>query len=259
MAWYDRIAFACRVIFFGRDSATPTRDTADMNPSFAASYGSHMVLQQAPARAVVWGFAPVAALHITLTLASSVGTVASIDARLARHNATARVWLAKLPPIAATRGVDGRATAYSLTVQDNARASGPTSTISDVVFGEVWVCSGQSNMAFLLEMDVDGKALLQQANDFPEVRFVTVAKHTALTPQTELLGVAAPYRGRRSNRVAARAAHFAPAKFRACQHMSCDDGPAGGPSPTTVASPTTDTRGAPTMRRSAWATTTGCG
>ena len=36
--------------------------------SFASSVGDHAVLQQAPAQAVVWGFAP-AALGVTLTLA----------------------------------------------------------------------------------------------------------------------------------------------------------------------------------------------
>ena len=36
--------------------------------SFASSFGDHAVLQQAPAQAVVWGFAP-AALGVTLTLA----------------------------------------------------------------------------------------------------------------------------------------------------------------------------------------------
>ena len=41
--------------------------------------------------------------------------------------------------------------AYQIT----ASATGKTVTsasIEDVLFGEVWICSGQSNMAFLVEM-----------------------------------------------------------------------------------------------------------
>ena len=104
--------------------------------SFAASYGSHMVLQQAPAHATVWGFAPasMAALAVTLSLAGA-GHQSSVPATLSRFNDTALVWRAELPPVAATEPVSS----YTLTVAQGAASA----TIDDVLFGEVWVCSGQ--------------------------------------------------------------------------------------------------------------------
>ena len=47
-------------------------------------------------------------------------------------------------------------------------------------------------MAFLLEMDIDGKRLVQEANVYAELRFVTALKHTSPTPLAEP-AVAAPW------------------------------------------------------------------
>jgi len=86
-----------------------------------------MVLQ-APSSAVVWGFAPAGArisvgfdgqpLHAVTSAADSV-------------------WRVKLPPTPASMTASHNITATS---------SGRTITLSDVLFGDVWVCSGQSNM-----------------------------------------------------------------------------------------------------------------
>ena len=35
----------------------------------------------------------------------------------------------------------------------------------EIVPGEVWLCSGQSNMAFPLSQDADGRAMLEQSAD----------------------------------------------------------------------------------------------
>ena len=41
-------------------------------------------------------------------------------------------------------------------------------------------------MAFLLEMDMDGKRLVQEANDHPAIRFMTTKKLTSASPLREL-------------------------------------------------------------------------
>ena len=63
----------------------------------ASSFGDHAVLQQAPAQAVVWGFAP-AALGVTLTLAGG-GLSSKLYGRLQPFNATAYTWRVSLPPM----------------------------------------------------------------------------------------------------------------------------------------------------------------
>ena len=59
--------------------------------------------------------------------------------------------------------------------------------IRDVLVGEVWLASGQSNMGFPLSSVPDADSVLAQAQD-PGLRFFTVTKRTAAEPQTDLSG-----------------------------------------------------------------------
>lgn len=58
---------------------------------------------------------------------------------------------------------DGSATSCSLTV----RSGGASVRVSDLLFGEVWVCAGQSNMAMELGETMDGGDLEAQAGRMP--------------------------------------------------------------------------------------------
>jgi sialate O-acetylesterase len=62
-----------------------------------------------------------------------------------------------------------------------------TITINNVLVGEVWVCSGQSNMAFTFGGILNPKAEALTAN-YPKLRMFTVARRYALKPQTEVAG-----------------------------------------------------------------------
>ncbi|EOD38950.1 hypothetical protein EMIHUDRAFT_460424 [Emiliania huxleyi CCMP1516] len=103
---------------------------------FAAAVGSGMVLAAAPKQAVVWGFCEAGA---------SVDVVfrgQTIRATVAPDHATgaSTTWRALLPATGASFEK------HSL----EARSGGRTLRLSDVLFGEVWVCSGQSNMQYPL-------------------------------------------------------------------------------------------------------------
>ena len=122
---------------------------------FATSYGDHMVLQQGPKQAVVWGHCGDAGCaKITITLSSSSSATATSPVQLGGPPGT---WIAKLP---ATAGGD---TPHTVTVTDGTT----TAKIEDVLFGDVWVCSGQSNMAFLLENAFNGSELVKDADNHP--------------------------------------------------------------------------------------------
>jgi hypothetical protein len=89
----------------------------------SATLQDHMVLQREPAAAVVWGFAP-------------EGT--TVDTVFAGHTITATadntsVWRAKLPPTPATK------TPQTITFT---ASTGENATLSDVLFGDVYVCGG---------------------------------------------------------------------------------------------------------------------
>ncbi|MCM3871671.1 MAG: hypothetical protein ND895_13395 [Pyrinomonadaceae bacterium] len=62
-----------------------------------------------------------------------------------------------------------------------------TLTFKNVLIGEVWICSGQSNMEWPLINAKDGADAVAQAN-YPEIRLFTVAKNTSSTPLDDVSG-----------------------------------------------------------------------
>jgi len=58
-----------------------------------------------------------------------------------------------------------------------------TVTITNVLVGEVWICSGQSNMAFR-----KGKLKDSASEDYPKLRMFTVAMKSDLKPQADVTG-----------------------------------------------------------------------
>ncbi|WP_269237097.1 sialate O-acetylesterase [Flavobacterium flavigenum] len=60
--------------------------------------------------------------------------------------------------------------------------------LKNILIGEVWVCSGQSNMEMSVSWGIDnGEEEAKNAMN-PNIRFFTVPKLTATTPQNNLLG-----------------------------------------------------------------------
>jgi sialate O-acetylesterase len=62
-----------------------------------------------------------------------------------------------------------------------------TLTFKNVLIGEVWICSGQSNMEWPLINAKDGADAVAQAN-YPEIRLFTVQKNTSPTPLDDVHG-----------------------------------------------------------------------
>lgn len=58
-------------------------------------------------------------------------------------------------------------------------------TIENILIGEVWICSGQSNMEFNLSSALNAEAEIA-ASSYPEIRLFTVKKRIAKTPQENL-------------------------------------------------------------------------
>jgi sialate O-acetylesterase len=72
---------------------------------------------------------------------------------------------------------------YEMTV---AGTSG-TTTYKNVLVGEVWVCSGQSNMEFVLKNSHNAEQTIAQAK-YPKIRLFTVQKNKADQPLSDLSG-----------------------------------------------------------------------
>lgn len=104
---------------------------------FSSYFHSRMVLQMEPAKAQLWGYATTVGdtVHIKLN-GTTVGS-AAVNKRTDGHSGG--IWSALLPAQKA-----GGPVTISITSQDG------HSALTDVLFGDVWICSGQSNMAFTL-------------------------------------------------------------------------------------------------------------
>ncbi len=92
----------------------------------------------------------------------------------------------------ATAGKDG---AWKVTLDALQASSEPAElrfkgrneiVLKDVLVGEVWICSGQSNMGFTVERSVNGPAEVANSAN-PQIRMFTVPRTTADEPQKDLV------------------------------------------------------------------------
>jgi sialate O-acetylesterase len=131
-------------------------------------FTDNMVLQRGIA-APVWGWAaPGQQVRVTVSGASLKG---------ASFTATAGAdgkWMAKVGPYKAGGP-------YTLTIV------GPQSiTLTNIMFGDVWICSGQSNMEMGMGA-IDAPADVAAAN-YPNIRLFTVPKTVAVAPRAVTTG-----------------------------------------------------------------------
>jgi len=129
-----------------------------------AVFCDHMVLQRDTV-VPVWGWAdPGEKVSVTLAEQTQTAT-ADADGK----------WSVKLDKLASGAPV-------TLTVKGK-----NTVIVNDVLVGEVWLASGQSNMQ--LQVNAVTNAWAEKASaKFPQIRMFTVARHTAVTPQSNCEG-----------------------------------------------------------------------
>ncbi|GAB3553839.1 sialate O-acetylesterase [Spirosoma fluminis] len=128
-------------------------------------FGSHMVLQRRKPLSI-WGWAD-AGEKVTVTLNNQVKT------SKAGSDGT---WRLTLDPMEAGGP-------YQLVVKGKKNSI----SVDDVLLGEVWVCSGQSNMEWPLSAAANGPKEIRAAN-FPQIRQLAVKKAMSLTPKDDIDG-----------------------------------------------------------------------
>jgi len=134
-----------------------------------AIIGEHMILQ-AGANTPIWGWAdPGEAVAVSVG-DSKATTTAGVDGK----------WKLVFTNLKTS------ATPVAVSI-----AGKNTLTFQDVLIGDVWVCSGQSNMALpvrrIVGRDVNDPKGLGQAND-PQIRLFKLPKDTFLEPQADCKG-----------------------------------------------------------------------
>lgn len=135
-----------------------------------AAFGDHMVLQRAPLGASVWGTAPPNSK--VMVQIDSVAQSAVSDAN--------GEWKVLLAPHAA--GGPFALTAY-------AQAVGNV-TLNDVMFGDVWICSGQSNMELGLSATLEWPQVKQDVMDgkYTNLRPFKVMDQWTFDPKSRFYG-----------------------------------------------------------------------
>ncbi len=134
-----------------------------VNDKFALSplFADHAVLQRdRPLQ--VWGqAAPGESVAVTLA-GRSATAIAGSDGR----------WMVKM----AALGAGGP---FVLTAKT---ADGQTLTRGDIMLGDVWLCSGQSNMEMSFEWNVKDKFAEVAAANYPNIRLLHLPRQTAWSP-----------------------------------------------------------------------------
>lgn len=132
---------------------------ADVKPH--ALFSDHMVLQRGkPLK--VWG-----------TCAEGEQITVAIQGKSAPAETKGTGWIATLPPL-----VEGGP--FTLTIQGK-----NTIEIKDVLIGEVWIASGQSNMEWPLAASENGAETAKKSTN-PRLRLFTVPKRTSTKPESDV-------------------------------------------------------------------------
>jgi len=143
-------------------------DVAATPFSIAAALGDHMVLQRAPASAVVWGFASAGATIETSFKGVKYRSITGSDG----------IWRQFLTPTSSAGGP------YDITFS---ASTGESAALHDVMFGDVYICGGQSNMQFSIGGNENKDMYVKQADSYPNIRLFTVGQKTSSkTPLTNL-------------------------------------------------------------------------
>ncbi|XP_060559464.1 sialate O-acetylesterase-like [Ruditapes philippinarum] len=157
------------VPFYGNVKPTLEIEQSDRKFSFASYYGDNMVLQGQPKKAVIWGYAPLGsegkAVNVQINGVNVTSSTIITDHLL---------WAVELGPIEA-----GGPHVIEAKLDSN------TISLKNVLFGDVWVCSGQSNMQFSMSQVFNSSAELNDTHNYPDIRVFAVKDKVATVPLTD--------------------------------------------------------------------------
>jgi sialate O-acetylesterase len=164
-----KFTFLFVVLFF---SFTKTNASTKAELQFAAIFSDNMVLQQ-NCKSPVWGTGNVGE-SITVTTGWGQSATAIVD--------ETGKWFTKIQTPIAVKG--NKQELYTLT----AKSVSGSKAISNILIGDVYLCSGQSNMAYRMNRvpNLQTFALDISTANYPNLRYNSVGKNRNLTPQKDI-------------------------------------------------------------------------
>lgn len=134
-----------------------------------------MVLQKEPGGAVVWGYG-IPGATVTVTLCQDQETIIS---KVTSVNAPSSTWMVVLDPMKPGGP-------FELMAQQNFGRINSTLRVHDVLFGDVWLCSGQSNMEMTVSQIFNATQELSNTAAYQSVRIFSVALAQAMEELEDL-------------------------------------------------------------------------
>lgn len=133
-------------------------------------FTNNMVLQQ-DMLVSIWGWA---AANDNIVITGSWGETVTVKA------GTDNKWTTK---IQTPKAIPGQAPTYTLSI----KGTNNTLLLSNILIGDVWLCTGQSNMQLQLKATTGASAEAAAAN-YPNIRLLPIVANPISTPQTNVDG-----------------------------------------------------------------------
>ncbi|XP_061262263.1 sialate O-acetylesterase isoform X6 [Bos javanicus] len=135
---------------------------------FASYIDDYMVLQREPAGAVIWGYGTPRAT-VTVTLCRDQEPIMKKGTRV---KADSNTWTVVLDPMKPGGP-------YEVMAQQTLGRINFTLRVHDVLFGDVWLCSGQSNMKMTVSQVFNATGELSNTAAYQSVRILSVSSTQA--------------------------------------------------------------------------------
>jgi len=160
----------------------------DLQKQFVSqTLGSNMVLQR-DKPAIIWGHTQEKGVKVTVTLRKDKDTTKDQESftKTTTSDATSGLWRMELPTQPASLHT------YTIHIQSN---HDQKAILNNVLFGDVYLCGGQSNIVLSMAAAAHGpQEAKRAAQEFPHIRLFTVGQETdAATPLPDLQTVQQPW------------------------------------------------------------------
>nr|XP_017534975.2 sialate O-acetylesterase isoform X1 [Manis javanica] len=156
--------------------------SADVGFRFASYMDNYMVLQKEPAGAVIWGYG-ISGATVTVTLCQDQETIMKKVTSVKAHSNS---WMVVLNPMKPGGP-------YEVMAQQTLGRTNITLRVHDVLFGDVWLCSGQSNMQMTVLQIFNATRELSNTAAYQSVRILSVSLVQAEQELEDLGGVDLPW------------------------------------------------------------------
>ncbi|KAM9221295.1 sialate O-acetylesterase isoform 1-T2 [Dugong dugon] len=158
------------------------RRSAGVDFSFASYIDNYMVLQKEPAGAVIWGYG-IAGATVTVTVGQAQETVMK---KVTRVKADSNTWMVVLDPMKPGGP-------FEVMAEQTTGRRHVTLRVHDVLFGDVWLCSGQSNMEMTVSQIFNATREMSDTAAYQSVRILSVSLVQAEQELEDLAGLDLPW------------------------------------------------------------------